>query len=200
MVIIRSAVLPSDTHFAFHCAVIVGLCLLARRHHVSLEELGLARHTWATGARDALLVLLLLGAVVAGGAFGAGVGDDRVAVSLGSMLVRVLVVIPIGTVLMEELAFRGLLLALCRRVTTTWRAVLASSTAFGAWHVATAWNTAQGPSNARLAAVVGTVVATGGAGVAFCWLRLWRGSLLVPIGAHIATNSVAFAATWLASR
>lgn len=200
VLIVRSTLLPGDTHFAFHCAVIVALCLMARRLGVTADELGLARSSWATGARDGLVALVVVGAVVAGAAFGAGLGDDRVEVSLGSMLLRVLVVIPIGTVLMEELAFRGLLLALCRRATTTWRAVLSSSAAFGVWHVVTAWNTSGGPTTARVAAVVGTVAATLVAGVAFSWLRLWRGSLLVPIGAHIATNSVAFAATWLAAR
>jgi membrane protease YdiL (CAAX protease family) len=45
-------------------------------------------------------------------------------------------------------------------------------------------------------AVVGTVAATTTAGVAFAWLRLRSGSLLAPILAHIATNSLAFSVAW----
>lgn len=200
VVVVRSTLLPSGTHFAFHCLVIVGLFLGARRLGLGATDLGLARSTWRAGARDGAIAFALVATVVGVGAFLADVDDSRIDVSLGSMLLRVLVVIPIGTVLMEELAFRGVLLAAARRATSTWRAVLVSSLAFGAWHVVTAWNSSTGDTPLRIGAVVGTVVVTGAAGAAFCWLRLWRHSLLVPIGVHLATNAAAFAATWLAAR
>ena len=49
--------------------------------------------------------------------------DDRVDVDAGSMLWRALVVIPLATVVMEELAFRGVLLGLLRRIVDDRRAV-----------------------------------------------------------------------------
>jgi membrane protease YdiL (CAAX protease family) len=48
-----------------------------------------------------------------------------------------------------------------------------------------------------VAAVVGTVIATTAAGAAFGWLRYGSKSLVAPIAAHIATNSVAFATAWV---
>ena len=126
--------------------------------------------------------------------------DGRVQVGTAGMVWKALVVIPIGTVLMEELAFRGVLLALCRRATSPRNAVVVSSAAFGVWHVVTAWNTSSGEASSRVLAVVGTVVATAAAGAVLCWLRLRYRSLLPPIAAHTALNSVAFAVAWLAAR
>ena len=74
---------------------------------------------------------------------------------------RVLVVIPLGTVLPEELAFRGLLLALLGRRYGVVAGILLSSGLFGLWHV---------------------VPSLGGA--LLCWLRLRSGSLLALILTH----------------
>jgi uncharacterized protein len=103
-------------------------------------------------------------------------------------------------VLMEELAFRGVLLAACRRATTTRNAVLLSSLAFGLWHVVGAWNGADGTFLQRMPEVLGTIAATTAAGLGFSWLRLRTDSLLPPMAAHIATNSVAFAVSWFAAQ
>jgi ABC-type uncharacterized transport system permease subunit len=46
-------------------------------------------------------------------------------------------------------------------------------------------------------AVIGTVIASSIAGVGFGWLRVRSDSLLAPILAHIATNSVTFAVAWI---
>ena len=42
----------------------------------------------------------------------------------------------------------------------------------------------------------GTVLATTVAGVGFGWLRVKSGSLLAPVLAHLATNSLTFAIAW----
>jgi membrane protease YdiL (CAAX protease family) len=49
-------------------------------------------------------------------------------------------------------------------------------------------------------AVAGTLVATTIAGVGFAWLRVRSQSLVAPIVAHIATNSLTFAAAWIVSQ
>jgi membrane protease YdiL (CAAX protease family) len=125
------------------------------------------------------------------------------------MLVEILVSVPLGTVLLEELAFRGSLLALLRRLGSTTRAVVVSSVLFGLWHIAPAIGTAgdnsalpgTSQSGSGLAvAVVGTVIATTIAGVVFCWLRLRSGSLVAPMLGHIATNSGAFFIAWVLAR
>jgi membrane protease YdiL (CAAX protease family) len=69
----------------------------------------------------------------------------------------VLVVIPLGTVLPEELAFRGLLLALLERRHGVVTATVASSGLFGLWHVLASLG--GGAANAAIADVVGAVAA-----------------------------------------
>ena len=127
---------------------------------------------------------------------------DRVEISAAELWLKVLVVIPIGTVLLEELAFRGVILGLLQRLTPMVPAVVIAAVMFGLWHVPTAWNTASGSSGAgRVGAVVGTVIATTVAGLVFCFLRLRSRSLVAPMLVHLATNSVTFAIAWsLASR
>src|SRR6478672_4283768 len=53
-------------------------------------------------------------------------------------LVQALVVIPLGTVIPEEFAFRGVLWGLLHRRSGRWTATLVSSALFGLWHVAPA--------------------------------------------------------------
>ena len=84
-------------------------------------------------------------------------------------------VIPLGTVMPEEFAFRGVLWGLLRRRSGRWAATLVSSGLFGVWHVAPAL--AGGPANEAVSGViggggmgvvlrvVGTVLFTGAAGV-----------------------------------
>ena len=121
---------------------------------------------------------------------------------------RVLVVIPLGTVLPEELAFRGLLLTLLGRRYGVLAGVLLSSGLFGLWHVVPSLG--GGTTNATIASVVGAdaagmvvrVVVTVGftslAGVLLCWLRLRSGSLLAPILAHWTVNGLGVIVTLVA--
>jgi uncharacterized protein len=76
-----------------------------------------------------------------------GGGFGRVA------LWRVLVVIPLGTVLPEELAFRGLLLTLLGRRYGVLAGILLSSGLFGLWHVVPSLG--GGTTNSTIASVVG---------------------------------------------
>jgi membrane protease YdiL (CAAX protease family) len=112
----------------------------------------------------------------------------------------VLVVIPLGTVLPEELAFRGLLLSLLGREYGMLAGTLLSSGLFGLWHVLASLG--GGAANAAITGVVGggapgtaarvvvTVVFTSLAGVALCWLRLRSGSLIAPALAHWTVNAL----------
>jgi membrane protease YdiL (CAAX protease family) len=112
----------------------------------------------------------------------------------------VLVVVPLGTVVPEELAFRGVLLALLGRRYGVRAGALLSSGLFGLWHVLPSLG--GGAANATIAGVVGadaggmavrvvvTVLFTSLAGVALCWLRLRSDSLLAPMMAHWTVNGL----------
>jgi membrane protease YdiL (CAAX protease family) len=127
--------------------------------------------------------------------------EDRVVPEGGSwsgVAVRVLVVLPLLTVIPEELAFRGVTWALLRRAGGTRVATLCSSALFGLWHVLAALG--GGPANETAAGalgegpvgvaarVAGTVLVTFLAGLLLCALRAGSGSLLAPVGLHWAAN------------
>ena len=123
-------------------------------------------------------------------------------------LATALLVIPLATVIPEELAFRGLLWGLLRREHGTTVATVVSSLLFGLWHVLPALG--GGPANDAVIDVVGdgalgttlrvlgTVLFTATAGVVFCELRRRSDSLLAPILLHWAVNGVGVIAVLVA--
>jgi uncharacterized protein len=120
--------------------------------------------------------------------------DDRAALSAGSLVAAVAWKIPIGTVLFEEVLFRGVLLRAAMRRHRTTVAVALTSVVFGLWHVAPTIvglqaNGVDPGSLGGIGAIVGTVAVTSVAGAAFAWLRLRTGSLLAPMLAHWAINA-----------
>lgn len=188
-------------------AVLVGFALLAG---ASLSDLGLGRASASTGLQwgVAIAVVVAIGITVAAvlpftrGLF----HDERVAGIAGPELAyEALLRIPVGTALFEELAFRGVLLALLLRVTSTVPAVAVSSALFGLWHILPtisglrANELAEGVA-ATIGAVGGAVVVTAIGGALFCALRLHTGSLIGPVLAHTATNSFAIVAAFVVQR
>ena len=85
-------------------------------------------------------------------------------------LYQTVIRIPVGTVVFEELAFRGVLLAvLCRRLRLT-AAVGVNSALFGLWHIVPTLSTATAndiEGLARVGLVAGSVLATAVGGVVF---------------------------------
>jgi membrane protease YdiL (CAAX protease family) len=141
----------------------------------------------------------------------AAFADERAAgLSVAALAWYALVRVPLGTVLLEEVAFRGVLWGLLtRRRGTTWATVL-SSAAFGAWHVLPSLGLTSGNAAAaaafgsgaagRTGAVLAAVIGTAAAGVVFCELRRRSGSLLAPAGLHCATNSLGYLFAWAIAR
>lgn len=185
-------------------AVAAVVLAAGRRAGLAPRDLGLG--AWGSGARAGALAAV---AVAAGLAAALAVPalrplfeDARVAgAGWGLVAYRALVRIPLGTVLLEEVAFRGVLLAAWQRVAGTWLAVLSSSAIFGLWHVRPALelidaNDAAAGSAATAGAVALAVASTAAGGAVFCWLRLRSGSLLAPIIAHAALNSLALVAAF----
>jgi membrane protease YdiL (CAAX protease family) len=202
-----------------HASLVTGpvgaaaLLLVARRAGLSWRELGLGAGTWRRGL---LWALAAIGAVAVVFAIGAALPltrgafrDTRYDLGWGHALLTAFVLIPLGTVLFEEVAFRGVLWGLLRRSRGTWTATVVSSALFGLWHVLPSLHLSSdnraiggavgtGTSGAALS-VLGTVLFTAVSGVVFCELRRRSGSLLAPIGLHWATNGLAVlasAAVW----
>ncbi|MFD9213848.1 CPBP family intramembrane glutamic endopeptidase [Streptomyces sp. NPDC059544] len=191
------------------------LVLLARLGGITWDELGMGRSSVRRGLRWGLV---LAGAVLAVYAVAPALPftreafvDRRVAgLSAGELVYRVFVRVPFGTVLLEEVAFRGVLWALLRRRWGTGWATAGSSVLFGLWHIVPSRGLTR--SNAAVEAVFGTggtavalsvgaaVVGTGLAGVAFCEVRRRSGSLIPPVALHCALNSAGYALAWLAAR
>lgn len=163
---------------------------------------------WGGAVLGVILAGLLVGALLplTRGLF----EDDRVGdVSLVGMLYQTVLRIPLGTVLLEETAFRGVLLGMLMARTTLWRGVFWSSALFGVWHVLPAVGIEQtnpvyedvfGGRMGPLLAVVGAVVFTAAAGYLFSFLRLRSGSIVAPVLLHVATNSLGFAVSWTVIR
>ena len=207
--------LAVDRGFGAHVAVGLGLaaCLLviARVQGLTAADLGLARSTWPAGLRWGAAAATLVGAAYALAYLIAPVrqalpeSDGEIG---RAALWAVLVVIPLGTVLPEELAFRGLVLALLGRRYGVLSGTLLSSGLFGLWHIAASLG--GGPANAAIVGVVGgdaagtvtrvvaTVVFTTLGGVVLCWLRLRSNSLLAPILAHWTVNALGVIVTLVA--
>ena len=192
-IVARSTVIPSGWHLAFNVSVIgfsLGVAWMAR---LRSDDLGLPRHRVGAGLRYGGATFLAITVAVSSAAPFGLLDDDRTTIGVAEMLVRVLLVIPIGTVLMEEFAFRGVLFGLLERTTTPVRSTAVGALLFGLWHVPPIIGDGVWP-------VLGTLVATTGAGAGFIWLRRRSGSLLAPVLAHLATNSVTFALSWVVSR
>jgi CAAX protease family protein len=107
---------------------------------------------------------------------------------------QALVRIPLGTVLWEETAFRGVLQAALRRVLPGPAAIGVTSAVFGLWHIRPTLEAlrANGLAGSRSRAVTGVaagVAATTAGGALFSWLRARSGTLAAPVLLHLATNS-----------
>lgn len=130
--------------------------------------------------------------------------DRRAAGPLATALFAALVRIPFGTVLLEEVAFRGVLPALVNSGGGWWRGALVSSALFGLWHVLPSLGVSA--SNAAVGAAVGgwgmvaqaaiAVVSMFAAGLLMMLWRRWGGHIATPALAHLATNSLGVLIAW----
>lgn len=183
------------------------LVLIARWDGLTWADLGLGRASAGRGLRWGLI----LAAVVLGGCFLAFTApptrgmflDERASgLSVGELLFRVLIRVPLGTVLLEEVAFRGALWAMVERRRGAGRATWVSSVLFGFWHVLPSLGIAG--SNSAVGAVFGhsalggalsvatAVAGTAAAGVFLCEMRRKTGSLLAPAALHWTLNGAGY--------
>ena len=112
--------------------------------------------------------------------------------------------IPLGTVVLEEIAFRGVLPALMGAspaIRWRWGPVLGASALFGLWHILPSSALTNG--NAAVREMFGgslvtsplAVVSTCWCGVLMCLARVGEG-IKTTMLVHWATNSLGFFAAW----
>lgn len=195
---------PAGTGLVVGPVAAAALLAFARRCGLSWSDLGLSRRTWARGAAFAIGAIgLVSGAYAAAAALPmtrAAFLDVRYEMPAGKALVTALIVIPLGTVLVEEIAFRGVILGLVTRHRGTKWGLGLSSMLFGAWHILPSLGLTH--ANAALGAVAGTdaagrvgvvlaaVAFTAVAGLLLGELRRRSGSILAAAGLHWAANGV----------
>lgn len=188
------------------------LLVIAKARGMSWTDLGLGRAHIGKGLKYGIGAVVLVAAVIALALaipMTRGFFFNESYASLRTALIAALVIIPLQTVLPEELAFRGLLHGRLRRLGGTKAVFIGGSILFGLWHVASSLSLTA--TNVGLTAFLSSgtaaqwigvglaVVATAGAGAGLTWLRHHTGSVLAPIGLHWALNAVgalAAAAAW----
>jgi len=180
--------------------VLVGL---VRARGLDWSDLGLGREHWRSGAGYAAAAVLLVLIVVAVGALLPWTRpmflNDRYATVSGAVLAS-MVIIPLQTVIPEELAFRGVLHGALDRAWGFRGVAAAGSLLFGLWHIASSLGLTSGNVGftrilgggvvGMVAGVVGAVLATAAAGFVFTWLRRRSGSLIAPIALHWSLNGM----------
>src|SRR6476661_6415133 len=166
---------------------------------------GLARHTHARGIRWGLGVIAVVGLVYLVGVLlpmtRTAFLDVRYHLPPAGALLTAFVMIPVGTILLEEVAFRSVLWGFLSRHARMWQVLVGSSLLFGLWHVFPAMASATGNAAigsavaglgpfAKVAVVGGTVLFTALGGVLAGELRRRSGSLFASVGMHWATNAL----------
>ncbi|HWF71454.1 MAG TPA: CPBP family intramembrane glutamic endopeptidase [Mycobacterium sp.] len=181
----------------------VGLVALLRFNGLGWAELGLGRDHWKSGAAYALAATALVVTMIAVGMLlpltRPMFMNNRYATISGA-LVASMIVIPLQTVIPEELAFRGVLHGALNRAWGFRGVALAGSLLFGLWHIATSLGLTSsnvgftrlfgGGLVGMLAGVTLAVIATAAAGFVFSWLRRRSGSLIAPIALHWSLNGL----------
>ena len=184
-------------------AAAVGLVVLLRFNGLGWAELGLGRDHWKSGAAYALGAIALVVTVIAVGVLlpvTRPMFMNNHYATISGALVASMIIIPLQTVIPEELAFRGVLHGALNRAWGFRGVALAGSLLFGLWHIATSLGLTSsnvgftrlfgGGAVGMLAGVTLAVIATAVAGLVFSWLRRRSGSLIAPIALHWSLNGL----------
>lgn len=193
------------TGLAVSVTAAAALLVFARLTGLTWAQLGLSRShlrsglIWGTGVVAVIGAGYLVAVLVP--ETRAAFLDSRYHFGVPQALFTAFLVIPLGTIVLEEVAFRSVLWGMLSRHMGTWRVLAMSSTLFGLWHVFPSLSFASANQAfsallpvrgvaATVAAVAGTVLFTGLGGVVAGELRRRSGSVLASASMHWATNSL----------
>ena len=193
-------------------AAAIGLVVLVRSRGLGWSEIGLGREHWKSGVGYAVAAVVLVVAVIAAGTLLPWTRPlflNNNYATISGALIASMVIIPLQTVIPEELVFRGVLQGALARAWGFRTVAAAGSLLFGMWHIATSLGLTRNNVGftdlfgagiaGTIAGVVLAVLATGLAGFVFTWLRRRSGSLIAPIALHWSVNGIgalAAAAAW----
>ena len=185
--------------------VVVVLVGFARWTGLSWSQLGLGADRLWSGSRWGLGAMAVVAAAYLAGVLlpqtRSAFLDVRYHLAVSGALLSAFVIIPVGTILVEEVAFRSVLWGMLARQFTRWRVLVTSSVLFGLWHVLPSLQLAltnQGVGaavrgvggSATVLVVVATVIVTAAGGAVAGELRHRSGSVLASVGMHWATNAL----------
>jgi CAAX protease family protein len=207
--VLANRVLPSWAYSVVNGSTALLLLRLARSAGLERAALGLdprhVRRAGAVGLAGAATVALGFGVALAVPSLRQAFDDRRIEAAAARDILRIaLVRIPVGTVLLEEVAFRSVLPALLGG-DDRWRRgpVLGASAMFGLWHVLPSMELHR---NAAVRVMFGnaggvvvpvvSVLAAGAAGVVLSWYRHTGRGLLAPVLLHGAANSGGAILSW----
>jgi uncharacterized protein len=204
---------PAVSPALFVAVLMVVLVVIARTSGATLADLGLRRADLGAGLRSGgaafgvVLVALLLAAALP--ATRSLLHDERARIDGGQLIYEIAVSIVLLIAIPEEFAFRGVLLGSAVSLWGDRQGTVITSAVFGLWHVQPTLATMSdnpgvsdlsATTSGRLVVVLGAVVVTFVAGLLLGWLRLRSRSLLAPVLAHVATNSLGLAVAWVTLR
>lgn len=193
---------PSSAGVVLGVGSAAALLAGARASGLSWAQLGLSRRQLRSGAKWAVAAIGAVGTIYLAGVLVPSTRtaflDARYQFAVIDALKAAFVVIPLSTVLLEEVAFRSVLWGMLHRHMSTTKVVLASSVLFGLWHVlpsldfAAARGLADGSpdAGATTLVVLGTVVFTAVGGLVAGELRRRSDSVVASAGMHWATNAL----------
>lgn len=217
--VIANVVLPDWAYVPWNLAVAAGVVAIAvRSDGQTMASMGLSR---ASAPRGLKLGITFSAALVGVYAIGLAIPstrglfmDERADVPFMEMAYKVFIEVPLGTVLLEEVSFRGVLPAMFRgRIRPSRRAGFTADAAaaglFGLWHILPSWNVSDVNPVFRdvlpdivgqAAGIVGGVLLTAVAGMGLSWMRNRSDSVVAPATLHATSNGVGSALAWLAQR
>lgn len=217
--VMANAILPDWAYVPWNLAVAAGVVALAvRSDGQSMESMGLSRSAAPRGLKlGVTFSAALVGVYALGLAIPSTRGlflDERADVPFTEMAYKVFIEVPLGTVLLEEVAFRGVLPAMFRRRVRPSRrsgftADAAAAGLFGLWHILPSWNVSEvnpvfrdvlPDTVGQAAGIVGGVLVTAVAGMGLSWMRNRSDSVVAPATLHATSNGVGSALAWLAQR
>lgn len=187
--------------------VVAGLMLFwaTEEEGMSLSDLGLSTETAASGAQwgaatgGALALLIYVASRIIGPAPRHLINPEVRDLARPALVRRIVLRIPLGTALPEEVIFRGILLSILASMIGGPGAAAVSSAVFVAWHVAPTTRSIVLQraclSRSQLTInVVGPLFATYVGGMLLSAVRLASGSLLAAVMIHWAISAVSLLA------